>query len=116
MSISTENGRQAITFYKTITKFSNFASKVELELKTGRTHQIRVHMSHKKCSLIGDSLYKAKNYSIPKEITDYIANFPRQALHAYFLEFIHPRTQKPTAFESELPDDMQELEMILKGD
>ncbi|MDR2781955.1 MAG: RluA family pseudouridine synthase [Holosporaceae bacterium] len=109
----TQDGRNAITFYKTLETFSTFASKVECELKTGRTHQIRVHMSHCKCSLIGDSLYKAKNYAIPKEIVDYINNFSRQALHAYFLEFLHPRSKKSLHFESNLPDDLQLLEKAM---
>jgi 23S rRNA pseudouridine1911/1915/1917 synthase len=114
MSVSNDGGKTATTLYKTLQTFSNFASKVECELKTGRTHQIRVHMSHKKCSLIGDSLYKAKNYSIPKEIAEYVNAFPRQALHAYFLEFSHPRSQKLMRFESDLPDDMKELQEILR--
>ncbi|MDR0968772.1 MAG: RluA family pseudouridine synthase [Holosporaceae bacterium] len=114
MAVATDGGKNAITIYKTLRTFSKFASKVECELKTGRTHQIRVHMSNKKCSLIGDSLYKAKNYSIPKEIADYIKGFPRQALHAYFLEFVHPRSQELMSFKSDLPDDMKELEKVLQ--
>jgi 23S rRNA pseudouridine1911/1915/1917 synthase len=113
MSVSKNVGRNAVTFYKTLQTFSQFASKIECELKTGRTHQIRVHMSHLKCSLIGDSLYKVKNYAIPNEIANFVNRFPRQALHAYFLEFVHPRSQKIMRFESDLPEDMKELEKIL---
>ncbi|MDR2723958.1 MAG: RluA family pseudouridine synthase [Holosporaceae bacterium] len=108
------DGRQAVTLYKTLKTFSKFASKVECELKTGRTHQIRVHLSHQKCSLIGDALYKAKNYSIPSNIADSVQKFPRQALHAYFLEFLHPRSGKLVRFESELPEDLCHLEKIMQ--
>jgi 23S rRNA pseudouridine1911/1915/1917 synthase len=110
MAVAPDSGRNAVTFYKTLKIFSTFAAKVECELKTGRTHQIRVHMSHRKCSLVGDSLYRAKNYAVPKEIADVINNFPRQALHAYFLEFSHPRSGKTLHFETDLPEDMRFLE------
>jgi 23S rRNA pseudouridine1911/1915/1917 synthase len=114
MAISKNAGRRAVTFYKTLETFSKFASKIECKLKTGRTHQIRAHMSHLGCSLIGDSLYKTKNYAIPAEIADFIKHFPRQALHAYFLEFLHPRSQKIMRFESDPPDDIKKLEKILR--
>jgi 23S rRNA pseudouridine1911/1915/1917 synthase len=110
MAVVPENGRRAITFYKTLKTFSTFISKIECELKTGRTHQIRVQLSQRKCSLLGDTLYKAKNYAIPKEIADFVNNFPRQALHAYFLEFSHPRSEKMLVFESNFPADMLLLE------
>jgi 23S rRNA pseudouridine1911/1915/1917 synthase len=113
MAVVQDNGRNAVTVYKTIKTFSTFAAKVECELKTGRTHQIRVHMLHRKCSLIGDPLYKAKNYFVPKEISDFVNNFSRQALHAYFLEFLHPRSQKEMRFTSDLPEDMQLLEKVM---
>ncbi|MDR0580778.1 MAG: RluA family pseudouridine synthase [Holosporaceae bacterium] len=107
-----ESGRNAITFYKTLKTFSKFASKVECELKTGRTHQIRAHMSHRKCSIIGDTLYKTKNYAIQENPA--IQEFPRQALHAYFLEFIHPRSGKPLQIQSDFPKDLQDLEKALQ--
>ncbi|MBR1734538.1 MAG: RluA family pseudouridine synthase [Alphaproteobacteria bacterium] len=110
MSVSNNKGKKAITIYKTLKIFSTFAAKIECELHTGRTHQIRVHMSHMGHSLIGDHLYKKKNYAIPKSIEKYINNFPRQALHAYFLEFTHPTTKKTMRFEIELPEDLKELE------
>ena len=64
-------------------------------------------------SLIGDRTYKVKNYSLPKEFAKNINEFPRQALHAYFLEFIHPHTEKVMHFECEMPDDMKNLENLL---
>lgn len=113
MSVSRDRGKNAITLYKTVKNFSNYASKVECELKTGRTHQIRVHLSSLGNSLIGDKIYKVKNYSLPKEFAQEINEFPRQALHAYFLEFIHPRREKLMHFECEMPNDLQNLEAIL---
>ena len=114
MSVSVDRGKNAITFYRTVKNFSNYVSKVECELCTGRTHQIRVHLSSLGNSLIGDSVYKVKNYSLPKEFSSQINNFPRQALHAYFLEFVHPRNEKLMRFEREMPDDMKNLEKILE--
>lgn len=115
MAVSREGGKLAISVYRTLRIFANFASKVECELLTGRTHQIRVHMSHMGHSLIGDITYKTKNYSVPKEIGNYLRTFPRQALHAYFLEFVHPRSQQLMHFESELPEDLQQLENLLES-
>ncbi len=113
MAVSQSKGKNAITIYKTIKNFSNYVSKVECELLTGRTHQIRVHMSHLGNSLIGDRTYKIKNYSLPKEFAKEINEFPRQALHAYFLEFIHPRNGEIMHFECGMPDDMKTLESLL---
>lgn len=114
MAVSQSKGKKAITIYKTLKTYSNYASKVECELLTGRTHQIRVHLSSLGNSLIGDRTYKFKNYSLPKELAQDINGFPRQALHAYFLEFVHPRTGEALKFESSIPDDMKNLERILE--
>ncbi len=114
MCASNTEGKKAITIFKTLTDYG-FASKIECELKTGRTHQIRVHMSSQGHSLIGDILYKTKNYSVPNEIADYVNHFPRQALHAFFLKFIHPTTNREMEFTADLPQDLQELEKILSS-
>lgn len=114
MSISENSGKRAITIYRTLHTFRNFATEIECELKTGRTHQIRVHMSSLGHSLIGDKLYKYKNYSLPKEIATEINQFPRQALHAKYLEFIHPSTKENMVFESDLPQDLQQLKNLLQ--
>lgn len=114
MSVNPSQGKTAITLFKTLVDYG-YASKIECELKTGRTHQIRVHMSYLGHSLIGDSLYKTKNYSIPKNISEYIRLFPRQALHAYYLKFCHPCTQKEMEFFSDIPSDMQQLEEMLRN-
>jgi 23S rRNA pseudouridine1911/1915/1917 synthase len=72
-------------------------------------------MSHIGHSLIGDSTYRAKNYFVPQNIADYIAHFPRQALHAYFLEFVHPKSKAIMRFETNLPDDLAVLEATLES-
>jgi 23S rRNA pseudouridine1911/1915/1917 synthase len=114
MAVTQGNGRNAVTIHRTLETFGTFAAKIQCELKTGRTHQIRVHMSHLGHSLIGDSLYRNKNYPLPRELADYVNHFPRQALHAYFLEFSHPKSGEAMCFEVDLPADMQELGEILK--
>lgn len=113
--VASENaGKRAVTNYRVLQTYGAFASKIECELETGRTHQIRVHMTSIGHSLIGDSLYKYKNYSLPKDIASKINSFPRQALHAKYLEFTHPTTVERMCFECDLPTDLQELESILK--
>lgn len=107
-------GKKAITNFKILKKFCDlkgnvFASKVECELKTGRTHQVRVHMTKLGAPLIGDQVY-GKRKKLPICDTDYVYKFPRQALHAFFLSFIHPVSGKKLEFQSALPSDMEELE------
>jgi 23S rRNA pseudouridine1911/1915/1917 synthase len=110
MSVREDRGKQAVSIYRTLKAFSRFAAKVECELKTGRTHQIRVHMAHIGHSLIGDITYKRKNYAMTKEMADCVNKFGRQALHAYFLRFIHPKSGQLMTFEIDMPDDMKALE------
>ena len=86
---------------------------IECRLETGRTHQIRVHLAHAGHGLVGDPLYggrrKIPSKSFSKEIVTGILSFPRQALHASSLGFIHPKTNKILNFEAPLPNDMSEL-------
>lgn len=91
------NGQIAITHYKVLKNFTNY-SLVECILETGRTHQIRVHMSYIGHPLIGDTLYGEKSSIIN-----------RQALHCYKLSFLHPITKKHLEFCSNLPNDMLNL-------
>ena len=117
MAIVASGGKSAVTHYKTLQIFGKTASLVQCNLETGRTHQIRVHLSSKGNNLIGDKVYeKAKKTMIaaPAEIKSYINNFPRQALHAASLGFLHPRTREFLHFEASLPDDMTELLKILQ--
>ncbi|MBQ8672214.1 MAG: RluA family pseudouridine synthase [Alphaproteobacteria bacterium] len=112
MSIVENGGKTAITNYKTLQLFGKAASLVQCNLETGRTHQIRVHLSSLGNALIGDKVYVKNKKSailLPENLKKYINDFPRQALHAKSLGFIHPRSKEFMQFDSELPDDMQEL-------
>ncbi len=104
MAVVRRGGKTAETYYDTIANFSTVAAHVQCHLKTGRTHQIRVHLTSKGHPLIGDPVYgRGRNIGIaPQEVRD----FDRQALHASTLGFTHPVTGKELSFESELPDDM----------
>ena len=117
-SIFKVGGRKAITKYKVKKNFSNVASLIECKLLTGRTHQIRVHLSSSGNSIIGDKKY-GKNKSkllknVDKSLINYIISFKRQALHAYFLSFIHPIKKQKIQLNSELPSDFNELIEKLK--
>ena len=118
MEVGFSKGKKAITNYKTLEVFENSKtptfSFVEFELETGRTHQIRVHMSYKGNNILGDKKYKKKFKklkNINKDIEKTILNLDRQFLHAKILGFDHPKTDKYMEFQSNLP---KELENILK--
>jgi len=104
-------GKEAITHYRLVKKFDHH-THIRLKLETGRTHQIRVHMSYLHYPLVGDSTY-AGRLRLPKgislELQTMLKQFPRQALHAQYLELIHPKTQEQVSFESDLPADFVAL-------
>ncbi|MDY4078391.1 MAG: RluA family pseudouridine synthase [Clostridium sp.] len=100
-----ERGQRSITHYKVIKKFEN-ADLVECLLETGRTHQIRVHLSHIGHPIYGDTLYGYGEDE--KEL------IPRQALHAYGLDFKSPRTKEQLSLRAELPEDILNLIEKLK--
>ncbi|MDR3451073.1 MAG: RluA family pseudouridine synthase [Alphaproteobacteria bacterium] len=101
----TAKGRYALTHYKVIEDLGS-AAVVECKLATGRTHQIRVHLAHIKYPVVGDATYGGSR----RGKTGVAAQkFPRQALHATALQFIHPRTGKLRKFTSKLPADMRKL-------
>lgn len=112
---SVDEGKRAITFYEVLQRFE-FASLVKLKLKTGRTHQIRVHMAHIGHPVFGDAFYGGRaviyGSQLPK-IKQRVANLleavQRQALHAKTLGFIHPVTKEHLILNSGLPKDMQFL-------
>lgn len=114
MSVVNHGGKTAVTHYETMKIFQNGSlSLVECRLKTGRTHQIRVHMSHAGHSLIGDQTYgnnkkKSSKYLVD-EAYEAVDSFPRQALHSYHIEFTHPTTKEIMEFKIDLPQDMQDL-------
>ena len=106
-------GKHAHTFYKVIEEF-DFATLLELKLKTGRTHQIRVHLSHINHAVFGDHTYGGRriNYGlhIPQikgRVDKLLKLIDRQALHAKTLGFYHPVKKERMVFDSELPGDMQ---------
>ena len=112
-----ETGKEAITFYKVIESFRGF-SLLELNPKTGRTHQIRVHLSSIKHPIVGDDMYGGK-LVYPWQLADeepavQAPVISRVALHAWTLEFIHPTTKKPVKFEAPLPEDMQNALVLLR--
>ncbi len=118
-SIFKVGGKKAITKYKVKRIFSNVASLIECKLLTGRTHQIRVHLSSSGNSIIGDKKY-GKNKSkllknVDKSLINYIISFKRQALHAYFLSFIHPIKKEKIQLNSKLPNDFNNLIEKLKS-
>lgn len=115
-SIRRQGGRDAVTHYKTLETFQGCMALVECRLETGRTHQIRVHMQAKGHCLIGDPLYGAQKTLQISRLSkmenvdkDAVLNFPRQALHAAELKFIHPQTLELMEFSQEIPDDMKKL-------
>ena len=119
-----EDARHAVTHYEVVERFREapdataLASSVVCRLETGRTHQIRVHMSHLGYPLIGDKEYgsgfRSKANLLEGEAFKVVNRFPRQALHAYLLQFEHPRTEEVLRFETELPEDIRELTAALR--
>jgi len=110
-----EKGKRAVTHYKVLERFG-FVTLVECKLETGRTHQIRVHMSHIGHPLFNDERYggsEIRKGTIYSKYRQFIQNCfeicPRQALHAKTLGFVHPSTGKWIQFDSELPGDMTSL-------
>lgn len=117
MSVVTENGKAAVTHYKVIERYGpgeeRVAARVNCQLETGRTHQIRVHMAHAGHPLIGDPVYgtgyKSKAQILPEKARRIIEKLPRQALHASVLGFAHPVSGEILRFESELPKDLSRI-------
>jgi len=125
MAVLRGGGKQARTRYRVVERFGPdarpFASLVECRLETGRTHQIRVHLTHLGHPLIGDPSYgRARQAPRPKTPAETVAfaaaaDFPRQALHAYVLGFQHPSLHKTMRFESPWPADFALLVGNLRG-
>jgi len=113
-----KNGREAVTHYRLLQRFREH-SHVKVQLETGRTHQIRVHMSHLRHPIVGDPVYAGRHRNpagaLP-ELLNFLQQFKRQALHAWKLTFEHPDSGEEVTFEAPLPDDMQQLIALLQAD
>jgi 23S rRNA pseudouridine1911/1915/1917 synthase len=110
MAVRKAGGRRAVTEYWLEQRFGPalrpVASLVGAKLGTGRTHQVRVHLAHIGCPVVGDPVYgRRRNTSGPEALK----SFERQALHAAVLEFRHPRSERAMRFASELPQDIKTL-------
>ena len=110
MAVRESGGKPALTLYRVVKPLDALCSLVECRLKTGRTHQIRVHMAALGHPLVGDALYGgARRRRLDERLREALALCPRQALHAAALGFVHPISGAELSFESPLPADMQAL-------
>ncbi|QQR80637.1 MAG: RluA family pseudouridine synthase [Deltaproteobacteria bacterium] len=110
-SSKTNKSREAVTHYEVVKQYENIAH-VRVKIDTGRTHQIRVHLSEKNHPILGDTLYGAKSFiSMIKDevLHQKIEEGTRPILHAKKLSFTHPRTQERMTYETNLPEDFLEI-------
>jgi 23S rRNA pseudouridine1911/1915/1917 synthase len=123
MAVMKSSGREAVTHYHVLERYRDAVSLIECKLETGRTHQIRVHMQFIRHPLLGDPLYGLpaqegqsllKKEGYDDEALQAILAFPRQALHAYHIGFIHPSTGEEHTYEADMPEDMQNLKKLIK--
>jgi 23S rRNA pseudouridine1911/1915/1917 synthase len=124
MAVNVTDGREAISHFRLIEEFAQptkhpFASLIEARLQTGRTHQVRVHLTHLGHSLLGDPTYgnpsetQAKWKLLPASVQAAVKHLPGQALHARVLGFVHPITQKELYFEADpFPEFSETLQTL----
>ena len=119
MAVTKVNGKDAETNLEVLERF-NYHTYVRCLLKTGRTHQIRVHMLDNKSPIVGDMDYGLKKIIPTKhmdtDLVKSIKNFDRQALHAIALGLIHPKSNKEMKWTIDLPEDMRELLSVIRKD
>jgi len=112
------SGKPAVTHYRVVERFRGH-THVRCRLETGRTHQIRVHLAHQRFPLVGDALYGGR-LKLPagagESLKELLRHFPRQALHARKLAFIHPDSGETLTLRAELPDDLWLLLDGLRAD
>jgi 23S rRNA pseudouridine1911/1915/1917 synthase len=109
-------GRPSKTGYRTVAAQAGI-SLLEMDLATGRTHQIRVHLKHLGHPLVGDPVYgEARWKGLPRPVQAQLRDFPRPALHAWRLAFKHPSTGEPLSFEAPVPEDFGELWQAVTGE
>jgi 23S rRNA pseudouridine1911/1915/1917 synthase len=113
MAMVSHGGKSALTAYRVTEAWGSAVARLQCRLATGRTHQIRVHLSAKGHPLVGDPVYlrrvPAAAKSLPEPARGLLLDFPRQALHAARLAFAHPRTGLPLEFLTPCPPDMRIL-------
>ncbi len=113
-----ESGKHAVTHYRVMQRF-RLHTHIRVDLETGRTHQIRVHMAQIRYPLVGDQVY-GQRLRLPPDCSDALAdmlcNFKRQALHAARLGLEHPSSGEMMEWEAALPEDMQQLVALLQED
>jgi 23S rRNA pseudouridine1911/1915/1917 synthase len=114
MAVLPSGGKQAVTHYRVIETFHGIASLVECRLQTGRTHQIRVHLTHIGHPLVGDPVYGKAPSHLPEALKVFLKTFQRQALHSYSLGLAHPISKEALSFICPMPEDMQSLIGILQ--
>lgn len=119
MAVTFKGGRSAITRYAVLKCFrgkddaSQRITWVQCHLETGRTHQIRVHMAYRGHPLVGDPVYGRIPRGAKKAFNPAVTAFPRQALHAFELRFLHPRTGEVLTFDAPMPPDLENLLSLL---
>lgn len=119
MAVVAQGGKFAKTYYHVVREYKGIAALIDCRLATGRTHQIRVHLTERGHPLIGDPAYgnargPRRSSALPDETRALVAAFPRQALHARLLSFDHPISGETIEITSELPKDMAGLTETLE--
>lgn len=117
-SVASSTAKPAITHFRIEERFSQH-TELRINLETGRTHQIRVHMAHIRHPLVGDPVYNSRyrrSAQISDSLDESLRRFPRQALHATALSFIHPYTGEESSFSADLPADYKALLAELKAE
>ena len=113
MAVVKYGGKPAITHVKVLERYPAH-SYIECSLETGRTHQIRVHMREANHPLAADPIYGNPRHPCSEMVKEAVKALDRQALHAYRLSFLHPKTQKAVSFEAAIPEDMYHLLSVLR--
>ena len=111
-----DDGKEAITYVKCLESYGGY-SLLDIQIETGRTHQIRTHLAYNKLPLEGDKTYNARNIiakNTSDQLKDFIRSFPRQALHAYKICFKLPNSEERVEFKSKVPKDFKELITVLE--
>ncbi|HJT09060.1 MAG TPA: RluA family pseudouridine synthase, partial [Stellaceae bacterium] len=120
MAVLRTGGKAAVTRYRVLRAFKDVAALIECRLATGRTHQIRVHLTERGHPLIGDATYGdrrslGRTRALPSDTAKRLTAFPRQALHAMLIGFDHPVSGEHLEFHSEFPRDIGGLVTLLES-